>query len=241
MSAAYTTEALTVVIERMERVIRSHGPMGFDELRASICRPADMVHAALLLAGERGRLMRAGSGRICIPVPVEPRRAPAQAADAAEPPAPASPRPGTVASRVLELLSGSDAPLSAPAVAAALGISEGHAANELFQLRARGKVIGERIGGRTRYAVPGTGAAEKMVAGIPRITRAQANALTRLSAAGAPMTAREATASSHYSVDVVLGLEARGLVQPAKVSRRCRVYRITDAGRAALATLGAMA
>lgn len=73
MSAAYTPEALTIVIERMERVIRSHGPMGFNELRASICRPADMVHAALLLADEQGRLMRAGSGRICVRVaPVAP-------------------------------------------------------------------------------------------------------------------------------------------------------------------------
>ena len=79
MSAAYTHEALTIVIERMERVIRSHGPMGFNELRASICRPADMVHAALLLADEQGRLMRAGSGRICVRVaPVAPaeRRSP---------------------------------------------------------------------------------------------------------------------------------------------------------------------
>ena len=232
MSTTYTTEALQIVIERMERVIRSHGPMGADELRASICRPADMVRAALVLAGEQGRLMRLGS-RIGLCVA---GAAPAPAVNLAV----VARKPGTVRSRVLELLAGSAAPMGALAVAEAIGVSKRHAGNELLHMRTRGQVIGERIDGRTRYAVPGTRAAEAIQA-TPRITRAQANALSRLSSAAGPMTAREATSASHYAVDVMLGLEARGLIQLTKVPKRRRVYCITDAGRAALATLGAMA
>ena len=233
MSTTYTDEALQIVIERMERVIRSHGPMGADELRASICRPAGMVRAALVLAGEQGRLMRLGSGRIglCVePVVPPPAAEPAQT----------GPKPGTVAGRALALLDGSDAPLDAPAVAAALGISEGHACTELCGLRSRGMVVGVRICGRTLYAVTGSEAAEKMNT-IQKITKVQARTLRRLSRATAPMPAREATAAAQYSLGLMLELEARGLAQSEKSTQRRRVYRITDAGRAALATLGAMA
>lgn len=234
MSAAYTTEALTVVIERMERVIRSHGPMGFDEMRASICRPADMVHAALLLAGEQGRLMRAraGSGRICIPVPVEPRRAPKRVALA--------PKAGARA-KMLEALGKLTRPASSRQIAAATGLGHVHVQSDLPALVRDGRAASVKLGRFTCYMLAGSDLAAAMSA-VPALSAGEMRVLSALAEASGEASESEATegGKNQYVRSAFAGLVARGMVTVSEGGRGSRRCRMTSAGREAFAVVSSL-
>ena len=225
MSAAYTTEALQIVIERMERVVRSHGPMGFDELRASICRPADMVHAALLLAGEQGRLMRAGSGRICIPVPVEPRRAPERMARA--------PKAGA-RTKMLEALGKLTRPASSRQIAAATGPGHVHVQSGLPALVRDGRAASVKLGRFTCYMLAGSDLAAAMSA-VPVLSAGEMRVLSALAEASGEASESEATegGKNQYVRSAFADLVARGMVTVSEGGRGSRRCRMTSAGREA--------
>ena len=236
MSAAYTTEALQIVIERMERVIRSHGPMGFDEMRASICRPADMVHAALLLADEQGRLMWAGSGRICVRVeqvaPAEPRRTPERMARTPK---------NTGRARILDALGKLTRPASYRQIAAATRLGHAHVQSELPALVRDGRAASVKLGRYTCYMLAGSDLAAAML-DVPALSAGDMRVLSAIAAAAGDASESEAMdgGKNQYVRSAFSGLVERGMVVISEGKRGARRCRMTSAGREAFAVVSSL-